>query len=197
MKDDSDVLSAREAAIFLRAHMETLRRLARRGEIPALKLGKDWRFSKEALLRWADEQRFLRRKATVLIVDDELDVAVAMSRMVERAGFRARIATTGSEGLEVVSRETPDMILLDLMMPEMSGSEFLREIRRTHPDIPVAIVTGYPDGELMRQAAKYGPLMLLTKPIDRAQLESMLQMALGQTADQGANAGLSGRPGNG
>jgi excisionase family DNA binding protein len=53
---NSDVLNAKEAAAFLKAHVETIRRLARRGEIPAFKVGKDWRFHQDALRRWSEEQ---------------------------------------------------------------------------------------------------------------------------------------------
>jgi len=56
MKNDSDVVNAKEAAEYLKAHVETVRRLARRGEIPAFKIGKDWRFHKEALQRWSEGQ---------------------------------------------------------------------------------------------------------------------------------------------
>jgi excisionase family DNA binding protein len=52
MKSNSDIMNARDAADFLKAHVETIRRLARRGEIPAFKVGKDWRFHREALLTW-------------------------------------------------------------------------------------------------------------------------------------------------
>lgn len=57
MKNDSDVLNAKEAAEYLKAHVETVRRMARRGEIPAFKVGKDWRFHKEALRRWSEGQQ--------------------------------------------------------------------------------------------------------------------------------------------
>jgi excisionase family DNA binding protein len=56
MRNYSDVMNAREAADFLKAHVETIRRLARRGEIPAFKVGKDWRFHKKALLSWTQGQ---------------------------------------------------------------------------------------------------------------------------------------------
>jgi excisionase family DNA binding protein len=192
MKHDQDVLTAKEAGVFLRAHVETLRRLARRGEIPAFKVGKDWRFRREALVLWADGQSSRGGAAKVLIVDDELDVCLTLSRMVERAGFRARITTSASDGLDVMSHDTPDLILLDLMMPGMSGPEFLSEIRKIHPDMPVVIVTGYPDSELMQHALRFGPVMLLAKPVARAQLERTLRMALGETAMQGADAVLNG-----
>ena len=56
MKNKSDIMNAKEAAGFLKAHVETVQRLARRGEIPAFKVGKDWRFQKQALLSWAQGQ---------------------------------------------------------------------------------------------------------------------------------------------
>jgi excisionase family DNA binding protein len=56
MKTETDVINAREAAVFLKAHVETIRRMARRGEIPAFKVGKDWRFHKNALQIWSDGQ---------------------------------------------------------------------------------------------------------------------------------------------
>ncbi|MBR9979873.1 MAG: helix-turn-helix domain-containing protein [Desulfatitalea sp.] len=52
MENNNEVLNAKEAAIFLKAHVETLRRMARRGEIPAFKVGKDWRFLKKTLWLW-------------------------------------------------------------------------------------------------------------------------------------------------
>ena len=58
MKSESGVLNAKEAAEYLKAHVETVRRMARRGEIPAFKVGKDWRFQKEALKKWAETQHF-------------------------------------------------------------------------------------------------------------------------------------------
>ena len=56
MTPNPEVLRAEEAAAFLCAHVETVRRLARRGEIPSFKVGKDWRFYRQALLRWIEEQ---------------------------------------------------------------------------------------------------------------------------------------------
>jgi len=63
MPHNSDVLNTREAADYLRAHVETVRRLARRGDIPAYKIGKDWRFRRKALLRWADTHYLRYREA--------------------------------------------------------------------------------------------------------------------------------------
>lgn len=194
MTSDDAVLNAREAAAFLKAHVETVRRLARRGEIPSFKLGKDWRFSKDALQRWSEGQQRQHSHGNlgfVLIVDDDTKVCRTLSRMLERIGCSTRYATDGAEGLELVAREAPDLILLDLKMPDMNGPQFLEKLRQTHPDLPVVIVTGYPDSELMAQAAQYGPLMLLAKPVEPTQIERTIRLVLGEKAIESFSKGES------
>ena len=83
-------------------------------------------------------------------------------------------------GLELVAKEVPDLILLDLVMPEMHGIQFLQLLREAHPELPVVIVTGYPDSELMKQASQYAPVMLLVKPVDAALLERTVRSVLGE-----------------
>ncbi len=94
-----------------------------------------------------------------------------MRRTLERFGCRVRLATDGMEGLHLVRKETPNIILLDLKMPDMSGPQFLEELRKTYPALPVVTVTGYPNSDMMKQAMLYAPLMLLSKPADAELLE--------------------------
>jgi len=188
VESDSDVLNTREAAAFLGAHIETVRRLARRGDIPSFKLGKDWRFRKEVLLRWADGKRPDATFCSVLIIDDEEEVCRVLSRAVERFGCHARYATNGEEGLRLVREKAPDLVLLDLVMPGMKGPRFLEELRKTHPTLPVVIVTGYPNSDLvnqMNQATQHAPLMLLSKPIEPELLERTVRMAAGNKPAKG------------
>lgn len=178
MTRDTDILNARQAAEFLCAHVETVRRLARRGEIPSFKVGKDWRFHKEAIQRWSEDQQPTSHQLTVLIVDDEEGICVAHRRIVKKLGHSSIWATSGAEGLEIIATNPPDLILLDLMMPDMKGPEFLRRLRLSDPEMPVIIVTGFPDSALMTEAATYGPLMLVSKPAGAGQLERAIRMAL-------------------
>ena len=197
MTRNPDVFTIREAAAFLGAHEQTVRRLARRHAIPAFKVGKDWRFRREALLRWAEEQHAPATDkgltvvdrgtpGSVLIIDDDERVRRWLARIVEGFGCRARQAASGAEGLELVAQAAPDLILLDLVMPDINGPAFLEELRKTHVEVPVVIVTGYPDGELMRQAAQHAPLMMLPKPVDRTLLERTVRVALGKGAGRRA-----------
>jgi excisionase family DNA binding protein len=180
MIEDKEVIGAVEAAAFLDAHVETVRRLARRGEIPSFKVGKDWRFRRDLLQEWSETQQFGTRNPLVLTVDDEPEVCLTVSRSVQRHGYRTMNANGGMEGLLAVAREVPSLILLDLVMPEMDGAEFLKILHTSHPDLPVAIITGYPDSGLIAEAMKYGPLLILSKPVDEQQLKLLLQMTLGE-----------------
>ena len=73
MATESDFINVFEADALLGVHVQTLRRLARQKRIPAFKVGKEWRFRREALVRWADEQHLEGgdRTCSVLIIDDE------------------------------------------------------------------------------------------------------------------------------
>jgi len=177
-------MNAVDAAAFLGVHVETLRKLARRNDIPSFKVGRDWRFSEEALMRWANEQRSQSAspvsECSVLVLDDEEKVCRALSRHVERMGCRARHATSGERGLELIATEVPDLVLLDLKMPGMSGPEFLEQLRKDHPALPVVIVTGYPDSDLMHQATRFPPLMLLPKPVHQDHIEKTVRIVLGE-----------------
>ena len=99
--------------------------------------------------------------------------------------------------MELVAQDVPDVILLDLKMPDMNGPQFLEELRKTHPDLPVVIVTGYPNSELMQEAAKFAPVMLLAKPVENALLERTVRTVVGaklvsvRPADAHATASVS------
>lgn len=179
MSEGTHVMDASDAAVFLGAHVETIRRLARRGEIPSFKVGKDWRFRREAIEKWSEGRHTGGTPAAVLVVDDDVEVCRTISRAVERLGYRASQATDGASALTIASQDVPGLILLDLMMPGMSGVEFLKRLRAVHAGLPVAIVTGYAESDLIAEALTYGPLMIISKPAEENQLKQVLQMALG------------------
>jgi twitching motility two-component system response regulator PilH len=80
----------------------------------------------------------------ILIVDDEPDIVTFLRSVLEENGFSSLSAKNGIEGLEVLRKETPDLVLLDLMMPKKSGITMFQELRRdsTLSNTPVVIVTG-------------------------------------------------------
>ena len=127
---DPDTFTISGAAGFLGVHEQTLRKLARRDGIPSFKVGRDWRFRREALIRWADSQRAGRPSGRVLIVDDDELICRALARIVEGMGCTAVSVNDGRSGLQIASRDAPDLILLDLVMPGMNGPQFLEQLAR-------------------------------------------------------------------
>lgn len=180
-----EVLNVFDAAALLGVHIQTLRKLARKKEIPSFKVGRDWKFRKEALVRWADEQHrsgTAGRSCSVLVIDDQEDVSHALTGMLARFGCPTREATGGAEGLAMIDHEVPDLILLDLVMPDMNGPQFLAKLRDVHPDLPVVVITQHPDSELMKEAARYAPVMLLVKPVEAPLLERTVRTVMGDKA---------------
>ena len=178
-----EVLDIGLAAAFLGVHEQTVRRLARRGAIPAFKVGRDWRFRRHDLQLWSERQRPHSDLCSVLVIDDDEEVCNALVRSLERVGCRARAATSGRQGLDLVHEEPPDLILLDLFMPDMTGPRFLQQLRQAHPALPVVIVTGHPDSDLMLEASQYAPLMMLAKPVDYELLERTVRVVAGNRSE--------------
>ncbi len=178
MQGSDEVLTAQQAAEFLGAHVETIRRMARKGSIPAFKIGKDWRFRKTSLMTWSEINPGIKKRINILVIDDDAGACQLMRRFLEPQGYRVTAAATGAEGLLHVRTDSVNMVLLDLKMPVMSGPEFIRELRREGRDIPIIVVTGNPDSTMMKAAFRFGPLMLIPKPIDRKILLSAVTMTL-------------------
>lgn len=173
-----DVLDAFEAAWLIGTHVETLRRMARRGQVPAYKVGKDWRFRREALDEWCETHHLRSGAALALVVDDEKSVRDTVRAFLEADGYRVHTATDGREAISSARRDMPDVVLLDLVMPGMSGVDVLKELHAMDPDVPVIMVTEYPDSESMKEALRHPPVILLPKPVEKAVLLSTVKRVL-------------------
>ena len=102
----------------------------------------------------------------MLVVDDEEYIRDTIGRIIEEEGFRVMTASGGREALEIMRQDPPDVVLLDLKMPDMDGPTTLKQIRKAHGLIPVIIITGYPESDLMSETLDYCPVTLLAKPLD-------------------------------
>ena len=172
------MFKVQEAADYLCVHAETIRRMARRGDIPSFKVGRDWRISESALKRWEETHHLRSKKAHILAVDDEEDFLQMIRQTIERHGYRVSIASSGELAVELMQRDPPDVVLLDLKMPVMSGPMILKEIRKLDEHLPVIIVTGYPDSNLMIAALRHSPFMVLPKPVKAKKMAEAVDLAL-------------------
>ena len=178
MSEEKQALTVGETAAYLGVHPQTVRKLARKNEIPSFKVGKAWRFHKDALQEWVDTHHLRSQNLSVLVVDDELEVCKTTRLLLEGANYRVSTAVGGAEALARMADELPDVVLLDLQMPVMDGATVLKQIREMYGNLPVIIVTGYPDSELLAQALEYGFLLVLAKPVSRQHLLESIQMVL-------------------
>ncbi len=100
----------------------------------------------------------------VLVVDDERSILGVAREIIGEYGHRVWVAGNGADALLHLESEKADLIITDIMMPGMDGIELCRRIRTQHPSMPLAIMTGYSNRELLRQAEDIGILECLRKP---------------------------------
>lgn len=104
---------------------------------------------------------------TILLVDDEENILAAMRRVLRREGYRILTAGGGQEGLELLARHPVDVIVSDQRMPNMTGVEFLRQAKVTHPDTVRIVLSGYTELQSITDAINEGAIYkFLTKPWD-------------------------------
>jgi DNA-binding NtrC family response regulator len=116
--------------------------------------------------------------ASILYVDDEPSIGVVLNDVLTRAGHTAHGAATVVEALQVLARETIDLVISDYKMPGLNGLEFLQLLQQEGFDVPVIIVTGYGTIEHAVTAIKAGAVDYVTKPIRAQQLELAVEQAL-------------------
>jgi len=111
---------------------------------------------------------------TVMIIEDELDAAELFAEMMRLNGYRVLKTYSGTPALALISQEKPSVIILDIMMPEVSGLEVLRHIRKT-PElaaIPVVIVSAKATASDIKVGLEAGASIYLTKPVSYMDLKN-------------------------
>lgn len=102
---------------------------------------------------------------SILIVDDEPSILQSLGGILSDEGFDVITASNGYEGLKLVEKESPDLVLLDIWMPGIDGIETLKEIRKSDPMVQVIIITGHGNIEMAVKATKLGAFDLIEKPL--------------------------------
>jgi DNA-binding NtrC family response regulator len=113
----------------------------------------------------------------VLLIDDEQDFLDVMSERMEARSIDVSTASSAREGLEKAAAGSFDIVILDLMMPEMDGIETLRILKEKNPDLEVILLTGHATIKQGIEAMKLGALDLLEKPADMNKLTEKIHAA--------------------
>ena len=119
-------------------------------------------------------------EAKILIVDDEVIVRNLLKRFLEADGYTTLTATTGQEALALVARERPDLVLLDVEMPGLSGFEVCRLLKANEDTalIPITMLTACQSNDDRRHGIEAGADDYLTKPFDPATLRARIRTQL-------------------
>jgi two-component system NtrC family response regulator len=101
----------------------------------------------------------------ILIVDDEQAICWAFTQLLQPEGYTVLVAASAEEGLEIAAKESPDLVLLDVRLPGISGLQALPKFKELNPDLPILVMTAHGTMDTAIEATKRGAYNYLTKPI--------------------------------
>ena len=188
-------LTTDEVLEYLQVNLRTVYRLIKAGKIPAVRVGRQWRFRKRDIDAWLDSQRArgsrpaaaVEPKARpaairprILVVDDEASIRDLLSKTLALAEYDVDVAPDGRSALEQLRLYPYDLLIADLKMPGMDGLTVIREAKRLKTDLPVIIITGYSTEASAIEAVNLGVAGYLTKPFRVPQVLAAAGKALGE-----------------
>ena len=104
------------------------------------------------------------RPSRILVVDDEVVIRALLNEILSEEGYEVTTASGGSQAISILDQDRFDLIITDIMMPEVDGMEVLLYARRIDPKCPVIMITGYPSAETIERLTSLGASDYITKP---------------------------------
>lgn len=122
----------------------------------------------------------MEAKKKVLVIDDENDILLIIKSALHEEGYDVTTANNGYDGLALAEDASPDLIILDIMMPEMDGFEVLQQLKENEKtaQIPVVILTGMSSKDKIREALNKGIDYYIVKPFEYQDLVSKVKIAI-------------------
>jgi CheY-like chemotaxis protein len=115
----------------------------------------------------------------ILVVDDDVIVIKSCTRILESENFTVFTVPGGDEALELLERETFDLLLIDLMMPKRDGLSLMKTIRESLPEIPIIAMSGYPTPETISKVFSTGATQFIHKPFRPDELMKLIRQVIG------------------
>jgi excisionase family DNA binding protein len=188
---DETFLTTEEVLEYLQINLRTVYRLIKAGKIPAVRVGRQWRFRKNDIDAWLERQRrgdhaeapdsttSHRAEPRVLVVDDEESIRELLTKTLALGEYDVEAVSEARAALDRLRLGTYDLLVADLKMPGMDGLALIREARRLQPALPVIIITGYSTESSAIEAVNLGVVGYLVKPFRVPQVLSAVSRALG------------------
>ena len=193
---DEVFLTTEEVLEYLQVNLRTVYRLIKAGKIPAVRVGRQWRFRKRDIDAWLDSQRprgdrpaaaapaapVRSTRQRVLVVDDEASIRDLLSKTLALAEYDVDTAPDGTSALDRMRAFNYDLLIADLKMPGMDGLTLIKQAKRIKADLPVIIITGFSTESSAIEAVNLGVAGYLTKPFRVPQVLAAASKALGAPA---------------
>lgn len=119
----------------------------------------------------------MTQKETVLVIDDEPSVADALKVILSDSGYQVAVAMSGGEALEKLGKRRFDLVITDVRLPDISGLDVLRHLRRSHPGVLAIIITAHHTPELAAESLSLGAVAVLPKPFSPSDLLTVIKTA--------------------
>jgi excisionase family DNA binding protein len=196
---DETFLTTEEVLEYLQVNLRTVYRLIKAGKIPAVRVGRQWRFRKRDIDSWLDSQRPrgggrtgpmsaasassprpAAQRPRILVVDDESSIRDLLSKTLALAEYDVDTSSDGRSALERLRLYPYDLLIADLKMPGIDGLSVIREAKRLKADLPVIIITGYSTETAAIEAVNLGVSGYLTKPFRVPQVLAAAAKAIGE-----------------
>jgi len=170
-----NLMTVKETAEYLRIPLPTVYYLVQRGQLPAIQIGGRWRVKKDLM-----DRDILRKEEegqpTVLVVDDDTGLQQMFKLFLKKQGFARIVVGTGKEAIAAMQKQKFELCFLDLQLPDTTGDEIYKEAKDIQPGMPIVIITGYPDSQMLDNILKLGPVTVLKKPLKVEALQKTMQM---------------------
>ncbi len=192
---DDSFLTTEEVLEYLQVNQRTVYRLIKAGKIPAVRVGRQWRFRRRDIDAWLESQRSRHGRSAaaspraaphgegrprVLVADDEASIRDLLSKTLALAEYDVDLAADGRAALERLRVLPYDLLITDLKMPGVDGLTVIREARRLKADIPIVIITGFSTEASAIEAVNLGVSGYLTKPFRVPRVLAVAAKALGE-----------------
>ncbi|WP_409303250.1 response regulator [Peribacillus sp. SCS-155] len=105
-------------------------------------------------------------KGKILIVDDQFGIRILLNEVLSKEGYTTYQAANGVQALDIVTKHSPDLVLLDMKIPGMDGIEILKRMKQINLEIKVIIMTAYGELDMIQEAKDLGAMTHFAKPFD-------------------------------
>jgi excisionase family DNA binding protein len=165
-----NLLTVKETAKYLRIPLPTVYYLVQRGQLPAIQIGGRWRIKKDAVDRdILKENR--SGQPTVLVVDDDVSLQNLFKVFLKKIGFSRVVVGTVKEAIAALEKQRFDLLFLDLKLPDGPADDVYDAAKEIDPELPIVVITGYPDSKMLDRILEKGPITVLKKPLSVEQLK--------------------------